>query len=298
MNTHSIKQMLLVVLVLLLALPAAAAEPINDSLDASPTGEVSITIVRGSVTVIAVEADKVSVEGTLDHESEAFIFERNGEVVQIEDKLKKRTTSGSGTEITVKVPSGSRVRAQLVSADLNVEGLAGPTRLSTVSGTIVASDLGAESEITSISGRITVSRATGEIRLQSVSGRIEASTSAAKVHAKSVSGRVEINNDQPLSSGRLSSLSGSLSLVTPVLPDVEIDMETISGRATLSLRGELNLRLNMIGGPGGNVRNNMNDSPVVDGGPGIGDRLETRFGEGKGYVRVSTVSGALTLEGS
>ena len=297
MKVNAINAVGLFIAALGAATPAGAAEPVSGTLSANPTGEVSISVIRGSVTIVSVEGEEVSVEGTRDHESEAFIFEREGDVVLIEDKLPRHTSSGPGTRITVSVPRGSRVRAQLVSADIDAKGLQGAVRLSTVSGAIVAASLGAQSEITSVSGRISLTGAGGEVRLESISGRIEASTSAERVYARSTSGRVRIENDHPLDRGRVSSVSGSLELSTPVQPDVEIDVETVSGSATLTLRGDLDLRLSAIGGPGGTVRNRLSDAPVIDSGPGLGDRLEARFGQGSGYVRASTVSGTITVEG-
>lgn len=297
MRANAINAAILGMAILGISAPAGAVEPISGSLTASPTGEVSIVVTRGTVTIVGVEGDEVTVEGTRDHESVDFIFERNGDVVQIEDRLPERTTSGPGTRITVQVPRGSRVRAMLVSAALDAESLLGPVRLSTVSGAVTARTLGAESEISSVSGRISVTGAGGEVRLESVSGRIEAFTSAERIHAKTVSGDVAIENDEPLARGRVSGVSAGLKLVTPVQRDVEIELETVSGGVTLALRGELDLRVSMVGGPSGNIRNRLNDTPVVDASPGAGERLEMRIGEGRGYVRASTVSGTLTIEG-
>ncbi|MCB1683567.1 MAG: DUF4097 family beta strand repeat-containing protein [Pseudomonadales bacterium] len=279
------------------ALPVLAAESIQGALTANPTGEISILVTRGEVRVVGVDGNEVSVTGTRDHQSEEFIFERTGDVVQIEDRLPKRTRSGPGTMITVEVPRGSRVRTQLVSADLEVSELAGPARLSTVSGSVRMSGSGDETEISSVSGSISVEGAGGEIRLETVSGRITAKTSAQRISARSTSGRVEVHNDTELVRGRITSVSGSLRLATFAAPDGEIELETVSGSGTIALGGDLDLRLEIFGGPGGDIRNRLDDTPVVNRGPGTGERLDARFGNSSGYVRASTVSGTLTIEG-
>jgi len=282
---------------LVLATQARGAEPISGKLTANPTGEVSIIVTRGWVKVVGVDGDEVTVEGTRDHQSEAFIFERSGDVVQIEDRLPRHTSNGPGTQLTVQVPRGSRVRALLVSADLDVTAVTGAARLSTVSGSITARTLGEEAELSSVSGDIVVTDAGGEVRVDTISGDIEAQTRAARISAKTVSGTIEIENTQALARGRLVSVSGDLSLTTPVQSEVEIEAETVSGDATLTLGGELDLRLDVIGGPSGTINNDLDDTPVQRGGHGGGERLEGRFGGGRGYVRVSTVSGTLTLSG-
>lgn len=297
MHTASIRNLLLTIILMSTTRPILAAEPIQGTLSANPTGEVSILITRGEVRVVGVDGDEVSVEGTRDHQSEEFIFERTGDVVLIEDRLPKRTTSGAGTMITVEVPRGSRVRTQLVSADLEVSELTGPARLSTVSGSITVSGSGAETEISSVSGSISVEGLGGEVRLETVSGRITATTSAQRISARSTSGRVEVENDAELVRGRITSVSGSLRLSTPVASDTEIELETVSGSGTIALGGDLDLRLEVYGGPGGDIRNRLDDTSVVNRGPGTGERLDARFGNGSGYVRASTVSGTLTVEG-
>lgn len=109
----------LVTLALLPVLSSAvlAGEPVNLSLDADAKGEVSIEVVRGEVTVIGWDQNKVSVEGTRDDKSERFVFERQGNTIRIEDDVPNNLNRGEGTKITVKIPRGNNLRVDLVSAD-------------------------------------------------------------------------------------------------------------------------------------------------------------------------------------
>jgi hypothetical protein len=276
---------------------AHAAEPISSSMTASPTGEVSIVVVRGSVNVVGTDGDEVRVQGTRDEASEQFVFERDGETIRIEDRLPRRTPRGAGTQITVEIPRGSRLRAQLVSADLGVSDVGGSVRLATVSGAITARALGSEVEISTVSGRQSLDGASGEVRLETVSGGVSARVAASRLAAKTVSGAVELTNAEPLRRGRLSSISGRVHLTTPLQPDVELELETVSGAGTLTLAGDLNARLEVVGGPGGSVRNELDDTPIRKSGFGVGERLEARLGDGRGFIRASTVSGTLTVTG-
>src|SRR3990167_9150573 len=130
---------LLLSLVALALLPvlspvATAGEEIKKSLEADAKGEVSIEVVRGTVTVIGWDQNTVAVEGTRDDRSERFVFERNGNTIRIEDEVPNSLRNGEGTKITVKVPRGSSLQVGLVSADPSVREIAGRSDLSTVSG--------------------------------------------------------------------------------------------------------------------------------------------------------------------
>ena len=276
---------------------AQGAEPISGTLTSSPTGEISIIVVRGSVKVVGIDGDQVSVEGTRDDRSEAFVFERTGDVVTIEDKLPKHTSRGAGTQLTVRVPRDSRMRVRLVSANLDIADVHGAARIATVSGTVSARGLGSDTEISTVSGNVSIQDASGEVRLDTVSGKIDARIAASRLAARSVSGRVQIDNTQALGRGNMATVSGYLSLTTPLEPDVELEMETVSGNGTLTFSGPLNVRVNVVGGPGGDIRNRLDGTPVQRRAAGIGKRLETQLGEGRGYVRASTVSGNLTVAG-
>jgi DUF4097 and DUF4098 domain-containing protein YvlB len=282
---------------LLCAAAIHAAEPISGTLKGSPEGEVTITVVRGQVTVIGVDGDEVSVEGTRDAASERFIFERTGDRVTIEDKLARRSSPGAGTQLTVRVPRGSRLRVNQVSADLDVQEVRGKTRLATVSGAIVARSLGADVEINTVSGSVTVDGAAGDVRLQTVSGRIGGALAASRLSVQTISGDVELTNRHPLVRGRLTSISGDLTLGTPLDAAADVEVETVSGDATLNLAGTLDLRLNLSGGPGGRIENRLSDAPVQKPGFGVGQRLETVIGDGRGYLRAATVNGRLTVAG-
>jgi hypothetical protein len=292
---RTIQRTTVILLLLACAGLTYAAEPISGSLPASPDGEVAIIVVRGTVTVIGADAAEVRVEGTRDEASEDFVFERDGDAIRIQDKIPSNASRGAGTQLTVHVPRGSRVRAQLVSADLDISDVAGRARLTTVSGSVTGRGLRSDVEINTVSGRLSIDGADGEVRMVTVSGRMEGRTAASRLVAKTVSGAIDLTNTRPLERGEINSVSGDVKLRTPVHPDVELEMETVSGHGTLALTGDLNLRLNVAGGPGGRIRNELDATPPSKGGLGIGERLEATIGEGRGYVRASTISGVMSL---
>jgi DUF4097 and DUF4098 domain-containing protein YvlB len=264
-----------------IAVSAFAGERVDASLDAARDGQVQITAVRGEIRVLGWDEPRVAVEGTRDDSSEEFIFRRDGDTVVIEDQLKRQALrTGSGTDLTVRVPNASRMRVSVVSADLDARNLSGALRLNTVSGGITGENLGDDIEATT------------------VSGRVQLETAATRLNVRSTSGRLLIDNGAPLVRGRLANVSGEISLTTPLDSECDVEVETVSGRVNLTLTDEVNAALNIIGGPSGRIRNELTDQAPTRPRYGPGERLEQSLGTGSGYVRVSTVSGPIRLSGS
>jgi hypothetical protein len=263
-----------------IAVSAFAGERVDASLDAVRDGQVQVTAVRGEIRVIGWDEPRVTVEGTRDDGSEEFVFRRDGDTIVIEDRLTRSLRrGGSGTDLTVRVPNASRLRVSVVSANLDVRNVSGSSRLNSVSGAITGHDLGDDIEATT------------------VSGRVELQSDATRLNVRSTSGRLLVSNSAPLVRGRLASVSGEISLATPLDNECDVELENVSGRVNLTLTGEVNAALDIIGGPSGRIHNDLTDQAPVRPRYGPGERLEQSLGSGSGYVRASTVSGAIRLSG-
>ncbi|NJN51747.1 MAG: hypothetical protein HC809_08180 [Gammaproteobacteria bacterium] len=140
----------------LTASAAAAAERVDQKIAASAAGEVSIDVVRGRVVVVAWDEDAVQVVGTRDEESQRFVFEREGNLVRIQDEISSSTGHGDGTDIEVRVPHQSLLRSSHVSADLDVSGVAGSVRARTVSGRVKVAGGNGDLAVRTVSGDINV----------------------------------------------------------------------------------------------------------------------------------------------
>lgn len=274
---------------------AYAGEAINLSLDADAKGEVTIDIVRGDVTVIGWEQNKVSVEGSRDDKSERFVFERSGNTIHIEDKLPNNVNRGEGTKITVKIPRNNSLRVELVSANLNVRDVAGRSDLSTVSGDLKLEKLGHDVDVESVSGNIELRGAGKEVDLESVSGDINAYITTERLHAESVSGDVKVRNEGTLRKGDFSSVSGDVSIEGALADDTDVEMESVSGNLVLFARGDVNARIEAETGPGGDITNELtNDVPDEAEFTGA-ESLDIKVGNGGGRIQASVVSGEIAF---
>jgi DUF4097 and DUF4098 domain-containing protein YvlB len=300
MNTKVKTKKLLLGLIAVALMPilspvVLAAEAVNLSLDADAKGEVSIDIVRGSVTVIGWEQNKVSIEGTRDEKSQRFVFERNGNTIRIEDEVPNNLRRGEGTKITVKVPRTNSLRVELVSADLTVREIAGRSDLSTVSGELKLEKLGHEVDVESVSGNIELRGAGKEVKVETVSGDIIAHVTADRLHAESVSGNVKLRNEGSLKLGGFSSVSGDVSIESAITGDTDIEMESVSGNIELIARGDVNARIEAETGPGGDITNELtNDAPDEAEFTGA-ESLDIKVGNGGGRIQASVVSGEIAF---
>ena len=274
---------------------ASAGEPVNLSLDADAKGEVSIEVVRGDVTVIGWEQNKVAVEGTRDDKSERFVFERQGNTIRIEDEVPNNLNRGEGTKITVKIPRGNNLRVDLVSADLSVREVAGRSDLASVSGNLKLDKLGHEVDAESVSGDIELRGAGRDVSVESVSGNIYAHVTADRLRAESVSGDVKLLNEGSLKRGEFSSVSGDVRIESAITADTDIELESVSGNIELTARGEVNARIEAETGPGGDIVNQLtNDAPDEAEFTGA-ESLDIKVGNGGGRIQASVVSGEIAF---
>ena len=275
-----------------------AGEAVDKQLDADPSGEVVINVVRGAVTVVGWDQAAVHVKGERDEKSEEFIFAREGNVIRISDELKSRRSGGdaNGTQITVQVPRNSSVELESVSANQDVREINGVVRLDSVSGEINAAGLERSANLASVSGDIRLHGGSGEVRVDSVSGNIKMEINAQRLQAESVSGDVEVENAGMLQRLDASTVSGNLLIRTALAPEAEADLESVSGNVDLLLRGELNVRFNLETGPGGDIENELSDlQPERERYTGA-ESLELRVGQGGADVDASVISGTITIK--
>jgi DUF4097 and DUF4098 domain-containing protein YvlB len=272
-----------------------AGERIDRSLDVGASGEVVIDVRRGSVTVEGTSEQKVSVAGTRDDSSTAFVFERDGDVVRIEDRVPDHTR-GQGTEIVVRVPSKHEVRANLVSADLDVTDVAGRVRLSTVSGHIEGGRLAGNATLHTVSGDVKVDASGDEFEVETVSGDVDATVAARSLDAKTVSGDIALDDRAQIGRGKISTVSGDVRFTTALGGDGDVTMASVSGDVTVALRGQIDARIRLDAGPGGSISNKLPGATETSVKHGVSERLELGLGSGKADLELTTMSGTLTLK--
>jgi DUF4097 and DUF4098 domain-containing protein YvlB len=284
------------VLALLLAAPPAAADtPINRRTAADPRGLVEISNTAGRVTVTGWDRNEVEVKGSLGDGSERLDFTTASKVTRVKVVLPNKSWGVEDTDLIVKVPIGSTITVNTVSADIEVHGVQGSQRLQSVSAD-VTTEAGAEDvECKTVSGDLTVA-GTGQkglLTITTVSGDATVSRVAGEVNGNTVSGNFTLGVGETARS-RLRTTSGDLSLTSQLAPDGRLDVESISGDVRLDLAQPVNAEFE-VSSFSGEIRNCF--GPKATRTDEYAPGKELRFVEGKGAarVRIKTLSGDVNV---
>lgn len=276
---------------------ALAGTPINQSRPLDPRGKVEISNVKGSIQVSAWDRNEVQISGTLGEGAERLLIDGDRSDLEIKVQYPRNSAGRSeGTVLQVKVPLQASLEIGAVSASVDVTGVASALlEVDSVSGDISVAAAPASASFESVSGnqRLTVNSA-GNVSVNSVSGDIRLSGRLkGSVEAETVSGRIDIDSKgQALRSVALNSVSGDIGVRAGLAGDGEIKGETVSGNLTLQLPKNLSARVNAesfsgdLSATGAEVKKEKY---------GPGSSLETRYGDGRGRIRVQTFSGDLHL---
>jgi len=214
LNDSTPHLMLLVATALLLPLAclSATGRPVHEVRPATADGTVTIEDVSGSVHVEGTDAASVDVSGTIGPKVERVEVTQAGERTTVRVVLPTITMNRqneSDANLTVKVPKGSSVEANVVSADLHFRGVNGKLRLKTVSGDVSGAG-GAGVGIATVSGDVKFSNESG-----------------GALRVKTTSGDIVLNG--MLGVADIDSVSGDVHVELQAAPDARIGVQTVSG---------------------------------------------------------------------
>ncbi|MBY6107477.1 DUF4097 domain-containing protein [Ferrimonas balearica] len=299
--------------------PLMAAESIDRSEPIQPDQRLRVEIPRGEVTLMASDDGQVSVQGSLDEDTESFEFASRGDEVVVILRLpssmeKQWDDSGDrGARLTIRYPRNNALQYSTVSADTEANEL-GEIRMESVSGDFMLNSIQGRSQIETVSGDIEARNLTGEANLETVSGDVEGNLSGSALRVHTVSGDINLKSDasqvnlESVSGdidARLSNVdqlrggtvSGELTIELAQLDSGgEIALETVSGDISLRHQGAIDAQVTADTGPGGSIRNGWSDDEPSRGRYVSNENLDLRLGQGQARVRLNTVSGDLQLK--
>ena len=278
MSATNARPVLAATLCLALAAPAAFADtPINQVHPLSPTGSVDISNVKGSIVVQAWERPEVKITGSLGAGVEKLSVEGDRGALHIEVKYPNRANNTEPTVLVVQVPLQADLEISTVSANIDVHGVA-PRELSleSVSGDVVLTFNSGDVEASAVSGDLTLNgRLNGEVSVETVSGNMRVDSRGERLRRLSAS-----------------TVSGDAELKAALAPDGEISMESVSGDLTLIAPRDLSAK---VSGESFSGDLNAPGAKIEREEFGPGSSFHTRYGAGKGEVRIETFSGDATL---
>jgi len=271
----------------------AAQRDVDQSTPADANGQVEISNVSGLVDVKGWDQPKVEIKGKLSGNVDRIdVVANKGRTV-----IKVVTHSGSRGEavLRIRVPKGSELSVYATSADIRTEGLSGEQRLKTVSGDIDASLSDSDAETKTVSGDTVLhgDRKAISVRATSVSGDIHYERGAGDLEASTVSGDLEAALD-PGKDIRIRTTSGDVTLTGRLGSRSSIDGEAISGQLLVHMNVDGGYRYE-ISSFSGDIDNCFDVAAERSSKYGPGSRLMGTRGDGKGEVRLKTLSGDINI---
>lgn len=197
---------------------------------------LALRLPSGSVEVETVDGDetRVELEGLNDAGREAVeeaLVEHSGDEVRVE-VLREKTIilafRAPRIRLRVTCPHGTRLRAEIVAADLRARGSLGASDVKTVSGDVELPDVGGDLTLKTVSGDLVAGRVDGALSVNTVSGDVRVGAVASSVSGKTISGDLAVRS---VSSGTvgLQSVSGDLRVGIASGIGVWMDLKSVSG---------------------------------------------------------------------
>lgn len=279
---------------LLVALPALAGTPINESHPLDPRGRLEVSNVKGRIQVRAWDKPEVKITGTLGDGVERLRVEGDEENLSVVVEYPNNNWGGrkSGpTDLQLMVPIRADLDIESVQADVDVEGVA-PSELTieAVSGSVKAIGAPGSADISSVSGSLELVLNSADVDATTVSGDLKLrGRLTGEVSAETVSGAIDIFvNNERLRELTANTVSGSIRANTGLAPRGEIRMETVSGDVLLTLPKSLSAQVR-----GETFSGDLRATGVtIEKRRGPGASFQTRYGSGEGDIRIETFSGS------
>jgi DUF4097 and DUF4098 domain-containing protein YvlB len=281
---------------------ALADTPINLQHAANADARISVSNVKGQVTITGWDRNEVQVTGTLGEGAAPLVI--GGDNGSLEIKVKPKGNDSRGwfnwhgdnsmgdTTLVLRVPKGASLDVEVVSAPLGIDGMAGGNiSVNSVSGRVRIDARTPDLSVESVSGTVQLSGRAERADLQTVSGDILAPALGVQADLQTVSGRIQANGG-PWNKFNLSTVSGDVQLSGGLAEHGSIDVDSMSGDVQVQVPSNLSASIH-ASSFSGDLRSDFGRAIEHDHGPG--SELNAEVGGSKGRIHVETFSGDLRI---
>ena len=278
-----------------LAVPAWAARPIDEKMAADPEGIVEVYNISGSIRISTWQRDEVEVTGTLGNGVERLEFKREGNRILVRPKIPEHSRNVKPSKLVLKVPIHSRIQANGVSSNVEVDKGKGKGALEvdTVSGYIRISGQAAEIDAHSVSGYIEIEAKAPRVATKSVSGNLDLEIEGEEVRGETVSGWIKVAVDR-LDRGDYRSVSGNIDFSGQLKKNGRLEANNHSGNIELRLHGKIDADF-CLSTFSGHIANELGPDARKTGDFTPEKRLDFSTGSGSARVELKSFSGNISL---
>ena len=285
----------LTALALLASLPALAASPIDQTRPLDRRGSVQIENLKGRVEVRAWDRPEVKVTGTLGDGVERLVVDGDRRSLRIEVKYPSQSRNTEPTVLIVQVPVLADLEVETVAADIDVHGMASrELSLESVSGDVTATGAPGSGSIETVSGDVRATLNSRDLSVETVSGELVVQGRLnGEISLESVSGNIRLGNlGEKANKVSVSTVSGDMALRLALAESGHCAVESVSGNLRLRMPANLSASVSAESFSG---KLRAPQAKIEREGFGPGSSFNTRYGRGKGTIRIETFSGDATL---
>jgi len=281
--------------VIVSASSALAGGPFERRRAAAMDGVVEIELPTGSLQVLGWERAEVEVTGVLGRGNEELILEGSGHLTVVRVVVPHHCRRCEGSELTVRVPSRSRLQVTTINADATLSRLTGVIAVTSVSGEVAVASGPARVEARSSSGCVRVDGVTAPVLAASVSGDVVLRDVVGRVQASSVSGEVVVRGGE-ISRGELGTTSGRVRFAGGLVEGAYLKVASVSGNVELLLPPAVNATFD-VSTFSGEIVNEIGPRPTRSGRYTAEQQVLFVIGSGRSRVEATSFSGTVHLRG-
>lgn len=295
---------------------AQDGEVIDEARLVSPNERITLDVMRGEVVIRAGNDNTFRVTGELDEAAEGYELESSNGftrfIVRMPRNMRGWNDSGEGSELEVTVPAGSEVEFSGVNVGIDIAGITGSARVTTVNGGIRASNLAEFVHLKTVNGSIRSENNRGVVNIETVNGEVRDDDSQGRLSVEAVNGELNIISraaevNLSVVNGEINAqLRGTQSLdFNGVNGEIDISLAeslsprvrgaSVSGEIDLSVDANIEARFNLQTNVGSRIENELTSDEARRPQFGPGRNLQFSTGQGGGSVDIGTVSGAINL---
>lgn len=282
----------------------AADTPVNETHPLNGDARLSVSNVKGKITVTTWDRNEVRVEGHLGEGTEGL--EVKGGPANLSIAVKYPDNNGGGwfggwggndagdSELRVTAPAGITLDVEAVAADVEVTGVRGAElNIDNVSGDVTVDSAARDVEVNTVSGSQDLKLHANDVSAESVSGDVTIRGElGGRIDLEAVSGTLTVDSTSAAKSLSAGVVSGDVKLRTGLQPGGRLRAESLSGDLEVILPAATSASLSASSFTG-SIKSFAGTVETEEHGPG--SSLDARLGAGDGSIELETFSGDLTV---